>query len=400
MLRQDGKAWEGDHHIYPSPQQNIDEDLSSEAEVAAFLIYTKSKDIPLAEQVIRAWIALIIENKVKFDDTKEDMKEVIETTIQSLPYHLVYSLSINEYWNICDKSNYFESVDTVYEFVDKVRDNISKIRDDIAFSFNQQFCRVRYGGQYRPEKGNMTLWYRISSVGYNWANTIYVFTAETILPRHKVDSIFIVRDHESDYGEDEGQPEYIYKAKDGTPYFNMPIEEYLKEEHEHSPVFAASKLVKGRNIMSHIYRELINGNTLYHTRNDLRKNNFRYNRSNSYVISHLTRREKNQKCIEGSQFFEDAHTRTKIKLNKIERMIISEHPEITHIEFDKKPYENSKGKETGFELLFLLESKQKELDGLEIGIVFTRDMSQVTPNSIVRSFNLEYNYYLESIGLK
>ena len=54
MLRQDGTAFSCTHHLYCMD----DDDLSSEAECAAFILNSNSKDSKLAELIIDAWMAL------------------------------------------------------------------------------------------------------------------------------------------------------------------------------------------------------------------------------------------------------------------------------------------------------------------------------------------------------
>ena len=212
-----------------------DDDLSSEAEAAAFIVDTQSKDLDIAEYTLDAWMALLIEQEVSYDADEKEIERVIEETVDNLPYKLQYSLSTTKLISIHKKLNNYDDVDSLYEFTDKVRDSLEEIQTSITRSLNQQFCRVRYGGQYNSVSGNNEIWFRISSVSYNWANTIYEFVANNMTSL-KLESISICRDAESDGGFDNHR-EYFYKAKDGTLYKHMPIGEFLKEEHEHSMYF-------------------------------------------------------------------------------------------------------------------------------------------------------------------
>lgn len=238
-LRQDGKAFPVKVHMYCMG----DDDLSSEAEVSAFLISSDSKDKDLAESVLDAWMALLIEEEVSYDADKEEIDRVLSSTLDSLPYKFQYPLPKSKLLEIHRKLNNYSDIDTLYEYTDKVRENLEEIQENIKQSINQQFCRVRFGGQYNTVSGNNEIWFRISSVGYNWANTIYVFTS-SIKNSYKISNITICRDSESDRGFD-NQEEYFYKAKDGTYYKHLPIDEYLGEEHEHNPIFESINMNEG-----------------------------------------------------------------------------------------------------------------------------------------------------------
>jgi len=223
-LRQDGQYFKVVVHLYAMGN----DDLSSEAEVASFIISTNSQDVELAKQVIDAWLAKqITEIPLYFN---YNMDYLIDYVFAHLPYKFMVSLPINTYKEIHNElGNY--TLDTVEDYVDTL--DISKLQLDIKHSFNQQFCRVRYGGQYNSRASLPELWFRISSVGYNWADTIYEFVTN-FKNKYDVLDVSICRDAESDDTEEE----VFYKAKDGALYFHMPLEEYLTEEHEHSVVFA------------------------------------------------------------------------------------------------------------------------------------------------------------------
>lgn len=168
MLRQGGDAFGVMHHFYVMD----DEDLSSEAEVAAFLISTRSKDQNLAKYIIDAWIALLIENEVTYDGEEAEIEDAIKSAVNNLPYTFQYPLSVAEIINIHRENNQYDDVESLYDFVDDVRDERSNLSKRIKDSLNQQFCRSRFGGQYNTSRGNRELWFRISSTGYNWVNDI------------------------------------------------------------------------------------------------------------------------------------------------------------------------------------------------------------------------------------
>lgn len=251
-LRQDGKAFPVKVHLYCMG----DEDLSSEAEVASFIINTNSQDQDIAEYVLDAWMSLLIEEEVSYDADSEAIDRAIREAVMNTGYKFAYPLSPDKLIDIHHKQDNYSDLDTLYEFTDDVRYGIEKLQDKIKKSLNQQFCRVRYGGQYNSLSGNNGIWFRVSSVAYNWANTIYEFVSNN-RRSYRIDNVTICRDSESDGGFD-SKEEYFYKAKDGTLYKNLPIDEYLQEEHEHNPVFEAT-IQEG--VLCTIRKKLMNGET-------------------------------------------------------------------------------------------------------------------------------------------
>ena len=389
MLRQDGSVFPLIHHLYVMN----DEDLSSEAEVAAFLISSKSRDIDLAEYVIDAWIALMIENSVNYNDSEIEIESHILEELKKLPYRFLYPLSDEDYINIHKKLDNYSDTGSLYDFIDDVRLKINQISEDIKHSLNQQFCRVRYGGQYNSVSDNNTIWFRISSVGYNWADTIYIF-ASNMLRQLNIDKITICRDYESDNGDVAGKPEYFYKAKDGSVYYDMPIDEFLQEEHEHSLVFSSTDLNSG--VLSTIQSELYKGCTLHEILCNLSKSGITYRKP---VWNYLVRKETS-KCIESSQYFDNLPNVTKNKLSKLKRMILNQYPEIESIDIDSKPRENRAGNPVGFEMIFELESQYESIDHLQVSVVFSKSLGDVLATSIFRSFRKEYDDYIKFANIQ
>lgn len=384
MLRQDGEAFPVSVHLYVMNDNN----LSSEAEVASFLIATQSKDLDFAKYVIDCWLALLIEQSVPYDAMSSDIDDCILDKLSQLPFKFPYPLTTNEYLDIHHSMNNFYDVDSLYEFIDEFRDRFTNLSTELARSLNQQFCRVRHGGKYNTEKGSSSLWFRISSVGYNWANTIYVWTADHYRSL-KVDSVYICRDSESDNVEEE----YFYKAKDGTPYFDMPISEYLNEEHEHSPVFSSISVGSGfyryiKNNMSAglTYRESVFAAVDAYCCNlsDVR------DRWDTWK-----RQDAETNCVCASEFLDNATIRQRTKFTAIEREILKKYPELDAIDIDVKTKENKRGHMT--EILFTLESDMiEELNGVTISTLYTRPVNTLTGDVIVRGFGLDYLAYCEN----
>lgn len=383
MLRNDGKEFPVVQHLYAMR----DEDLSSEAEVAAFLIKTQSKDIELAEKILDAWMALLIENSVPYDATSRDIDEVLNGQLDNLPYKFMYPLTTAELLSIHNKCNNYNDVDSLYQFIDGVNDNVKELQTQIKDSLNQQFCRVRYGGKYNSSDGESAIWFRVSSVGFNWANIIYIF-ANDAQRKYHIEYITICRDHESDNGYDSTAPEYFYKAKDGVPYYNMPIHEFLQEEHEHSLVFSDTEL--GSGVIRSCKLELAKGSTFSETSNVLSKSCIELPRN---VKKYILNSELNAMCVESSEYFDNLPTRTKRKLGKVKNMILQKYPEILQLDIDHEDMENSRGNLTGCRLKFMIESDVEILDHLPIEIKSTRPVCDMQADVIFRLFRIEYEDY-------
>lgn len=384
MLRNDGKAFGCTLHFYGMG----DEDLSSEAEVAAFLIKTQSKDIDLAEFVLDAWLARLVENSVSYNAEEPEIEQAIRDEIANLPYHFQYALTPEELIAIHRKLNNYTNVGDMYDFIDATTLKLLSYQKQISDSLNQQFTRVRFGGQYDTAMGNNTLWFRISSVGFNWADIIYQFVSDYRRRLH-VDYVTIVRDYESDNGNVDGKSEYIYKARDGQPYFEMPIEEYLAEEHENSPVFSAVEV--GRGPLTALDTRLGLGDTFREAQQEVeRVFGYRYPHDFKGYFLH----DEHLKCVEGSEFFDNAPTVTKRKLLRVKSAIKEIFPEIDDVEFDLRPRENSKGNMVGFDLDCTVSSESSpNYDGVNVSLKFSKALSQITVDMIVRNFRIEWTDY-------
>lgn len=385
-LRNDGTAFPIQVHIYPMQDDN----LASEAEVASFIINTKSKDQDYMKYVLDAFMALRIENSVNYDATEEDINSAIESDLNNLPFRFAYPLSNSEMIKIHQSQANYHDIDTLYDFIDNVRNSIEEIWREVYDSFNQQFCRVRYGGMYRTTRGSRDLYFRIASVGFNWDNVIYKFASDFMRSNH-VDTITICRDMESDGSAED----YFYKAKDGSAYYMMPIEEFLSEEHESNPIFSSTDA--GLGVIWSIRNELKKGNTIRGAYSILQKSGILCTRD--YRPNFLNN-EISKQCISASEWFDALNTRTKMKLGKVKRQIMQEYPEITGMDIDFEERENNRGNLVGFELLFTLESSNDKINGIVISVVSTRALSQVLGDRIVQLFRNEYDDYIDYMKIR
>lgn len=390
MLRQGGDAFGVMHHFYVMD----DEDLSSEAEVAAFLIATESKDQDLAKYILDAWMAILIENIVPYDGEEPEIESAIESALSTLPYSFQYPLSTTELIEIHRECNQYDNVGSLYDFVDDVRSERTSLSKRIKDSLNQQFCRSRYGGQYNTARGNRELWFRISSTGYNWVNDIYIWTADHYKGLGAT-SITICRDYESDYGEDEGHSEYFYTARDGSVYRNMPIMEFLAEEHDTRPVFDSSELGYSPNYY------------------DLARDGYTRDECDTILGSkfldleasteNMVIKEKEIRCVSEirANLIQQYPTRTQIRLNNMCNKIKEMFPELNSVDIiEINPRENRAGKMVASEVVFYCESDIPELDGLKVSIILNRGIKDTTVGDVVRHFRIEYNDYKKFKGVE
>ena len=64
----------------------------------------------------------------------------------------------------------------------------------ICAELNQEFLRARYGGMYDTEQGNRDMYFRTSSVCFDWLTIICAFVAERKID---IETVTIIRDVES-----------------------------------------------------------------------------------------------------------------------------------------------------------------------------------------------------------
>lgn len=382
-LRQDGKAFPVNVHLYAMG----DGDLISEAEVAAFLIKTDSSDIALAQYVIDAWIALNIEDLIQFDDDEDDIIDHIYEFLSGngpLGYEQKYELYPDEIVAIHKKLNNFKDVETLYDFVDEVSESVSSIQLKIKNSLNQQFCRVRFGGKYDSQVGNNAIWFRISSVNYNWNNTIYMFVSE-MRRKLRIETITICRDSESDSGFASGKPDYFYKARDGHVYLDMRIDEFLSEEHESSPVFSSTSYQTiYAGVLAHIRAAMSEGSTLHSVLSTLHST-FKEDLKTIYSESTMWKYFLNSEL---STFCASVITKVDDKLDNVASKIVNRFSEIDSVDITIETSQFSQ------DIVFTLESNSDEsLDHLKLSTYLTFDLSEYSEHGIFTIFKELYDNY-------
>lgn len=223
MIRNDGHAFPVEVHLYS------DGDWVSLADIASFIISTNSRDKDYMKQVIIYWMTSLLED---LDEDSFDMKKVLSDYLHEYPEYIKYPLSIDDYMKIYNSVEHPASVSDNLKWLESI--DFDEVEDKVLKSLNQQFCRVRFGGQYDTKRGNPTMWFRISSAGFDWYDIIYKFTYD-YKNKLGIKYVTICRDPESD--EMDTRAAKFYKTKDGGLYKDMPVDEFLSEEHGSNPVF-------------------------------------------------------------------------------------------------------------------------------------------------------------------
>ena len=89
----------------------------------------------------------------------------------------------------------------------------------VCDELNQEFMRARLGGMVNSFSGSKEMVFRISSVGFNWFNIIYMFVHDH---KRDISSVTIAKDEEAT-----GYENYFYKHR-GNVFNRMPIDEFLE----------------------------------------------------------------------------------------------------------------------------------------------------------------------------
>ena len=90
---------------------------------------------------------------------------------------------------------------------------------DLLYSLNQRFLRARYGGRYDTVQGCRDMYFRVSSVGFDWFPIIRDFVKNYADP---IETVTIVRDFEST-----GCEKY-YVDSTNCLYNKMPVSDFLE----------------------------------------------------------------------------------------------------------------------------------------------------------------------------
>jgi hypothetical protein len=239
MIDQSGNAITVDYHPYYRDGDFID---------SALFLYAYS-DVSWMDVFVKYYLAYSL---VNFSD--EDISDLSEDITASIlmdavnkanqhhsagdwcPSESVYRSMIDSFVNEYDASMFC----TRDEAVRIVNNYKSKDWTIVGHDINQLYLRARLGGEYNSKPGNKSIYFRIGSVGFDWSNIIYFFVNDN---KSGIDDVTIERDAESD--NDSNGLKYVYRNRKEDPYFHMPADEYLSEEH--TPIIANIDRVNARS---------------------------------------------------------------------------------------------------------------------------------------------------------
>ena len=159
-------------------------------------------------------------NNTSSNETKSDIINLLA----------VYAVN-NDCIDVSTFANYIIENDYLQikvKFLEKISNNLEKAIDltisgknydeeyfnkKVINDLNQEFCRVRAGGEYDSDGSLGDLYFRTSSSNFNWFDVIWEFVYN-LYKQHKVKTVTIVRDKES-------------TDEDKVYYNRMPVEEFI-----------------------------------------------------------------------------------------------------------------------------------------------------------------------------
>ena len=194
MLRRDGKAFEVTIHPYGNPD-DYEETLWASEWLYGHTANPETKD--LIVRFITTWV---------FDECKFEEATVVEQLDKEITDRPYMFLSSNFAHSIADQ---LEDVD--------LNEDVETLNLAVNSALNNEFTRVRAGGEVNSDASLGELYFRISSTGYNWFDIIWNFVYNR---QRSIDTVTIKRDEEAT-----GESTYY---RHGNKIFDkMPVEEFI-----------------------------------------------------------------------------------------------------------------------------------------------------------------------------
>ena len=200
MIRSDGKEFPVTVHLYGA-KDDVEETL-----FAAEWLYdhTQFQSVKKLIEKFVAAFAIYLDPDIK----KENLVQEIVPTLLYQMNHIGYRVLSPEFI----KRPPLETIDL------KSLPFIQTLNQMVITELNQEFLRARYGGMYDSDSPGGEMYFRVSSVGFNWFPIIWNFVYKY---RSQISSVTIVKDPEST-----GLSGYYYKI-DGEAVDNMPTEKFI-----------------------------------------------------------------------------------------------------------------------------------------------------------------------------
>lgn len=198
MIRSDGKLIPVTIHLYGNP------DSVEETVYAAEWLYSHTQYQSTRDLIVE----LVAAYAVSIDNAKGNTPS-LPVTIDNLLDHIV-SLP----YKVLTPSFIVSLADQISR-IDSIRD-LDILNKLVCGELNQEFLRARYGGMYDSGQ-NSTMYFRVSSIGFNWFPIIWEFVYTN---RGQIQYVTVVRDKESTGS---STP---YRLS-GEPISNMPANEFI-----------------------------------------------------------------------------------------------------------------------------------------------------------------------------
>lgn len=201
-----------------------------QSKTTAFMIRNDGKAIPCVQHIYA--------NKFELDETLYAAEWLYKNTCRSETKNSALKL-IKSYGMSLDKTNFIQAIlDDIKrkpyvfltkDFINSVRDDLEKsetgdipaLSSDVENALNNEFMRARYGGLYNTDKNSKDMYFRISSVDFDWGEIIYDFGKNH---SSVIRTVTIVRDEEST-----GAKDYYYRNNNGEEYRKYPLSDFLSD---------------------------------------------------------------------------------------------------------------------------------------------------------------------------
>lgn len=193
MIRNDGKEIPVKVHPYGNPEV-IEETL-----YASQWLYQNTKNQKTKELVLSLIKSFAYEELGATENIKEQLLAWIKT--------FKYIVLTEEFINALPDMENVPVTDS---------DSLNKL---VCDELNQEFLRARLGGMVNSFSGSKEMVFRVSSVGFNWFNIIYMFVHDH---KRDISSVTIAKDEEAT-----GYENYFYKHR-GNIFNQMPVDEFLE----------------------------------------------------------------------------------------------------------------------------------------------------------------------------
>jgi phage pi2 protein 07 len=204
MIRNDGVEIPIITHIY------ADKDETDELLALAYFLWNDYDSKQTVCEFLATWVSNALLSRRKPETfTQHEIANAIKDYLSSKPYRIFPErfATIIAHYNSTFYPIYYG------KFLTLPLDGT-----DLVDTLNQRFLRARYGGRYDTTPGCHDMFFRISSVGFDWFPIICNFVKNYVDP---IETVTIVRDFEST------ACEKYYVDSNNRQYNKMPYSDFL-----------------------------------------------------------------------------------------------------------------------------------------------------------------------------